>query len=701
MLVLLAVLSLIFLVLIIRLVNLQMVRSAELQQRALRQWTQDTIVSAPRGKIVDRNGRVLAQSASAVYITATPGNVTAEKREATAQLICDVLGLDYDTIFARISDTSKASVVIARRVDKEVADELKTRAKEAGIKGIDYSEDTKRVYPRNNLLSQVIGFTNIDSDGQTGIELMYNKYLAGENGHILTEKDRKGRPLTQNAAEYIAPVAGYDVVLTFDYVIQSFAQNAAEKCMVETGSKSVQVLVMDVNTGELLASVVLPDFDLNNPPRSDIDLLNSLSRNKNVTDSYEPGSTFKVLTSAAALDSGTATINTHYYCGGSILVDGDKIRCWRSYNPHGSQSFTQAVMNSCNPVFVQMAVRMGRTVFYDYLEAFGIGAKTGIDLSGEAAGQVIAEKYVKDLELARIGFGQSVAVTPLQLITAASAVVNGGRLYQPYVVKQLVDEFGNVMLENSPTQVGTPISEAASFQMRQVLQQVVENGGGRNAYVPGYSIGGKTGTAQKYVNGVISSTLHVGSFIGFAPMDDPKVAVLVVADEPSIRPDFGSIVAAPYAGELLEDILQYMNIAPVYSEDDRANIGRTAEVPDVVGMTYQDAITRLAYEGFRFMSEGEGALITEQIPAAGTEMAYGSLVIIYNDMSQEEIAQIDIDAVEVPDIMGMSLVDAYRTLETQGLKMRMSGKGIVTEQNPAAGEKARRGDTVRVTFSAP
>ena len=705
MLVLLAVLGFLFLALGYRLVDLQVIQRADLQQRALRQWTQDTVVSAARGRILDRNGKVLAQSASSVYITVSPENLNAkagDKRPAAAQLFAEVLGLDYESTLTRISDLEKKSVTVARKVPKEVANEMKVLAKEREIKsGIYYSEDMTRVYPRNNFLSQIIGFTNVDSDGQTGVEAAYNKYLAGENGHVYTEKDRKGRPLTQNAAEYVAPVAGYDVVLTFDYVIQSFAQSAAEKCMEETGAKSVQALVMDVNTGELLASVVLPDFDLNNPPRSDIELLNSLSKNKVITDSYEPGSTFKILTAAAALDSGAATLNSHYHCGGSILVDGDKISCWRSYEPHGSQSFTEAVTNSCNPVFVQLALKMGRTVFYDYMEAFGIGSKTGVDLVGEAAGQVIAEKYVKDLELARIGFGQSVAVTPIQLLAAASSVVNGGYLYQPYVVKQLVDENGAVMMENNPTVVSKPISEETSAQMREVLEHVVTSGGGRNAYVPGYRIGGKTGTAQKYVNGMISNTLHIGSFIGFAPMENPQVAVLLLCDEPQIRPDFGSVVAAPYAGELLQNILQYMNVEIIYSDADRDNIGRTATVPDVMGMSHSDAAERLTYEGFRFMSQGEGAMVTEQVPAAGTEMDFGAMVIIYSDVGEEGASIVDENAVEVPNIIGMSLMEAHRTLETHGLKMRISGSGVATEQSPAGGRIAQIGDTVRVTFAAP
>ncbi len=691
MLILLGLIGFAFSVIIFRLAYLQIIKGEELQAKALAQWTRDTIVSAQRGSITDRNGRVLAQSASAVYITAAPQNI--ENAEQTAAVIAQVLGIDEQTVYNRISDKSKASVTIARRVSEELAQQLK----DTGLKGLYYSEDTTRVYPRGDMLSQVIGFTNVDSDGQTGLELAYNKYLAGENGHIYTEKDRSGVELTQSGSEYVAPVNGYTLVLTYDAVIQSFAEDAAQLCMQETGAKNVQCLVMDVNTGELLADVTLPSFDLNDPPRNDLDLLNDQSRNRNISDAYEPGSVFKILTASAALESGAANVNAHYYCSGSTMINGDKIRCWRSYNPHGSQDFTQALCNSCNPAFVQMALSMGRTTMYDYLTAFGLGEKTGIELSGESSGLLIAEKYVTEGDLARIGFGQSVAVTPLQMITAGCAVVNGGTLYEPHVIQKIVDGDGNVLLETSPALVSNPISAQTSATMRQALEAVVADGGGRNAYVAGYRIGGKTGTAQKYVDGVVSSEKHIGSFIGFAPIDDPQVAVLFICDEPNVRPDFGSVVAAPYAGQILKNTLEYLGVPRQYaSEEERTTAQLTLGVPNVAGLTVSEAREKLESVGLGLLSDGNG-IVTAQLPQAGAAVSYGSIVMVYCEQTQDE----NEGKVEVPDLSGMNIVKANRLLESLGLTLKIdtSSSGLAVLQSPRAGAMVEPGASVSVKFS--
>lgn len=695
----------IFFLLVVRLFFLQVLDTQDIQEKAAGQWTRSTVVSASRGRILDRDGKVLAQSTDTTYITADP-QVIEENEDLTprqiAEMIAGIIDIDVDTIAARLADTTKASVTIAR----QVKDEDVTAIRKLSIKGLYYSADTGRLYPRNNVLSQVLGFTNIDNEGQTGIELLFDKYLRGEDGEILTAKDRRGRVLVQKPSDYVEPDDGYDVVLTIDYTIQSFAQTAAERCMEETGAKSVMVMAMDVNTGELLANVILPDFDLNNPPRNDISLLNSVSRLKTITDSYEPGSTFKILTTAAALESGTVSQSSTFNCYGHVMVDGDKIGCWRSYNPHGHQSLAEVLQNSCNPAFVQMALGMGRETFYDYLQAFGLGQKTGIELSGEAAGQLIAEKYVKDVDLARIGFGQSVAVTPIQMLTAACSAVNGGNLYKPYVVKEIVNSKGETALSNAPTLVGNPISEDTSAIMRELLESVVRDGGGRNAYVPGYRIGGKTGTAQKYVDGVISSTAHIGSFIGFAPIDDPQVAVLVICDEPTIRPDYGSTVAAPYAGMLLENILQHMSIEPVYAQGDVELVGKTTTLRDVVGMSVENACAALDAAGLRYMIDGNGDEVTQTVPYAGQTVKAGSLVLLYCDKEETEIsdplAEPKKEKTFVPELIGMGMVEANRTLEDYGLEMKITGKGsVVRSQSPEAGTVVEMGSKVTLEFYEP
>lgn len=707
----LAAIALLFLYLIGRLAYLQLVDAQNLQQKAANQWTRDAAVSAMRGSILDSTGSVLAQSGSTVHITAAPDmlkDYTDTDLWTLTNTICDILEIsDRQALFDKLNDHTKNNVSIKRQVELETAQELKTAiaalrttdGKKSRFQGLYYPEDTKRYYPKGNLFAQMLGMTNIDGDGQLGLELSLDKYLAGEDGRILTERDRYGRELVQNASAYIEPVDGYDVKLTVNYAIESFVHEVAQKCMDETGAKNVQAMVMDVNSGAILASVVLPDYDLNNPPRDDIDLLNELSRNRNVTDNYEPGSTFKILTTAAALDSGAATMDSLFSCNGSIFVDGDRIKCWRSYNPHGTQTLTEAVMNSCNPVFVTLALRMGRDVFYDYLVDFGIGQKTGVDLSGESAGQLIAEKYVKNVDLARIGFGQSVAVTPIQLLAAGCAVVNGGNLYRPYVVDQILDGEGNVISSTEPEILSNPVSAQTSAQMREILEKVVSDGGGRNAYVPGYRIGGKTGTAQKYVDGVVSSQLHVGSFIGFAPIDNPQFAVLFICDEPQTRPDFGSVVAAPYAGEILEQVLLYSNYLPQYTQKDQALVNKQELVPDLYGVSKNAAHTILESTSFTYLVEGDGETVSDQLPAAGTQMRAGSQIILYFDSEEEPQQPQDDTKTVVPDVIGLSLIDANRALEAAGLSLRLDGTtGVACEQSPQAGTIAAKGDTVLVTM---
>lgn len=704
---------LLFLLLIARLVYLQIFDGDDLQQRAANQWTRNAAVSAMRGSILDSTGSVLAQSASTVHITCAPDmleSYTDKDVWVLTNTICDILGIeDRQGLFDKLNDHTKNNVSIQRQVELDTAQQLRdavaalrtTDDKERKFQGLYYPEDTKRYYPKGSLFAQMLGITNIDGDGQLGLELSLNKYLAGEDGKILTERDRYGRELVENASAYIEPIDGYDVKLTVNYAVESYVHEVASRCMRETGAKSVQAMVMEVDSGAIIASVVLPDYDLNDPPREDVSLLNALSRNKNVTDSYEPGSTFKILTTAAALDAGAAGMDDIFSCNGSIFVDGDRIKCWRSYNPHGTQTLTEAVANSCNPVFVTLAMRMGRETMYDYLVDFGIGQKTGVDLAGEASGSLIAEKYVKNVDLARIGFGQSVAVTPVQLLAAGCAVVNGGNLYRPYVVDEILDSAGNVLSKTEPEIIANPISSQTSAQMREILETVVRDGGGRNAYVPGYRIGGKTGTAQKYVDGVVSSQLHIGSFIGFAPIDDPKYAVLFICDEPQTRPDYGSVVAAPYAGEILEQILSYYNYLPEYTEEDRQFVNKQDLVPDLNGVSRTAAKTILESTSFTCLMEGEGEVVSAQLPAAGTMMRAGSQIILYFDSFEEAIIDPAPETKTiVPDVIGYSLIDANRALEAAGLNLRLEGTtGVVIAQKPEQGTTVLLGDSVLLTMS--
>ncbi|MDR2514488.1 MAG: PASTA domain-containing protein [Christensenellaceae bacterium] len=676
-----------FTLLIGRLFYIQIVDGENLQQKALKQWAREFTVTAKRGEITDRNGKVLAQSASAATVIATPSDVRDRNKDEEqfyqkTWRLAEILGLDYDGLLAKLSDTTKGQQVLARQISLEKADEIRA----INFGGIAINEDSVRAYPQGSFLTQVLGFTDISGQGQEGLEKSLNKYLAGTNGRIVSQVDAENRQMSAGADEYIEPEDGYTVKLTIDYVIQSIAEKAAERALRENGAKGVEVVVMDPKTGEILAMTNKPDFDLNAPPRDDLSALSKLMRNSTVVDAYEPGSTFKILTTALALNEGVATMNSGFHCSGYVMVDGDKIKCWRSSNPHGHQSLQEAVNNSCNPAFIELALRLGIERFYKGLDSFGIGRDLGVDMPGASSGQLIPIKYVKNVDLARVGFGQSVAVSPIQLLTAASAAVNGGRLMKPHIVKEMLDSEGMSVVSYAPEQVGQPITEESSALMRKLLEGAVTDGGGRNAYIPGYRVGGKTGTAQKYVNGKVSSDVHICSFLGFAPMDDPQVAVLFIVDEPSVRPDFGSTVAAPFAKDLLSDTLKHLGIQPKYKDGEKDLVGKTTTVPNVVGESIGTASAALSEAGLKAMTDGIGSVIVEQLPAAGAEVPEGSLVVLYTERlgAGEQETQ---GWIEVPDLKGLSMISANRLLRDLGLTMKIEGSGLAVSQEPKAGTR--------------
>lgn len=679
-----------------RLFYLQVISAEDLQRRAQAQWTSESTIRPTRGMLLDRNGKVLAQSATAYTACVSPRQV-ADPAEF-AEILSPVLDMDRDVIEERASDTSKGGVTLKRQISREIAQQLKSMMAEfsaAGsdaIDGLYLEEESKRYYPMGEFASQLIGLTTIDGVGQAGLEQSLDSYLSGRVGRILEEIDGKGRALSYSASEYIPAVDGGTVTLTIDASIQSFAEQAAREAMSINNAKAVRVLAMNPQTGEILAMVNKPDYDLNDPPRDDVETLTELMRNRVITDAYEPGSTFKIITAASALDAGLVTPGEGFYCSGSTYVEGGRIRCWG--NPHGAETFAEALQNSCNPVFVEMGLRLGIETFYDYLDAFGIGSQTGVDIPGEASGIVIPESTVKRVDIARIGFGQSVAVTPLQLLNAVCAVINGGNLLKPYVVKSITDGNGEVIEEGQTTVVGQPISAETSATMRSLLEDVVTYGGGKNAYIAGYHVGGKTGTAQVYVDGAISTDTHIGSFVGFAPADDPQIAVIVIVDEADVAVDFGSVTAAPYARDILEQSLIYMGIAPDTDEEPAQSV----TVPDVTGMDVAEAIEAVDAAGLEYVLDGSGAKVVGQLPAAGADMNEGSLVMLYVDQKTDlsENSQ-----VQVPDVTGMSVLEANKLMRSYGLEMRVEGSGIAVSQQPAADEYALPSAVVTVQFEPP
>lgn len=685
--------TLLFALVVARIGQLTIAENEALTARGVRQWTREGIVTARRGTIEDANGDALALSATAYAVTANPRQVG--DASAFSQVLGPLIDADPTLMEKKLQNKSLASVILKRQVSRETVDAIRSlRAENADmdalLRGISFDEDAKRVYPKGEMLSQVLGLTNVDSVGQSGLESLYETLLRGKAGSLRTEVDARSRLLPDGKTAYTPPQTGCTLRLTVDSVIQAVVEKAMRECIEVNDAASVQCVVMDVNTGAILAVCMKPDYDPNDPPRNDLETLQELMRLTVVTDVYEPGSTFKMLTCSAALDSGAASLSDRFTCTGAITVDGDRIRCWK--NSHGNQDLTEALANSCNPAFVTLALRMGTETFYQYLRAFGLGVKTGVDLPGESAGILINPRYVKNVDLARIGFGQSVAVTPLQMITAACAVVNGGRLMKPYIVQEVLDEQGNVIDRTSPTVVANPIRPETSAAMRTLLENVVENGGGKNGAVSGYRIGGKTGTAQVYKDGRVVSNVHIGSFIGFAPIDQPRFAVLVTVNEAQVPVDYGSTTAAPFASQIMGEILSYLGVRKA---DPYATEPPMTQVPDVRGLTVAEARKALSDAMLLCETDGVSQSVSDQAPAAGARMAAGSKVMLYT-FEKEPVKPMDL--VSVPSVMGLSMVEAGRQLRARGFEMEISGTGFAVKQAPAADTFAEPGATVKVYF---
>ncbi len=664
-----------------RLVQLMIFQAGEIQDKVEQQWTREVSVSPLRGAIKDKNGEILAASTTSQSVLLYPKDI--KDAGEVADLLAPILDMDRQKIYEVASDKSKVEAWLKRHISDEQVEQIRA----LNLKGVGFFSDTKRVYPYGSFLSQVLGYTSSDGSGQEGLEKAYNKYLAGYPGTILTQVDAQGRTLEGSEQTYIDAQDGYNIVLTIDAVIQSFAENAAKEALEVNQAKSVCAIVMNPKICEILAMANYPEADLNNLDRSDLSALAEISRNTAVTDAFEPGSIFKIITMAAAIDSGNASLTTSYHCNGYKLVSGEKIKCWRSYNPHGTQSLTEAAENSCNPAFMEMALTMGTEKFYEYIYKFGFGSTTGIDYSADGAGIIRAAKYVKDVDLARIGFGQSIAVTPLQMITAASAAINGGVRYTPRLVSHTEDSKGNIIETFGNEEGVRVISEETSAIVRQILQSVVDNGSGKNAQIEGYAVGGKTGTAQMYENGAIVQGKNISSFIGFAPAEDPQYIVLFIVREPDVSVTFGSVVAAPYAKDILEKCLKYGGVQPTKQTNE------LVEVPGIIGMSEAEAENALKEVGLKLHMNGSGAIVA-QSPVQGSQVARDTAVDAY---SAQNIAEED--WVKVPNVCGMSLYQAFMNLEEVGLELQVEGdteSGKVATQKPAAGSKVVYGDTVIV-----
>lgn len=692
---LLVILIFLFGILACRIAYLTTARSAELTSRGVRQWTREGTVYARRGNILDTNGQTLVMSATAYIVSVEPGKV--RDAEAFARIVSPILGLSEEKVAEKAANRGKSSVTLKRQVSRETADRLRQlkQSKDAetaeAASALLFDEDVRRVYLRGAFLTQTLGLVNVDGVGQSGLEQQYETLLRGEAGRSMRSVDGKARPIYDSGNLYIEPQDGSTVRLTIDATIQEIVEKAMRECYEVNKAQAVHAIAMDVYTGAVLAMCSKPDYDPNDPPRDQLDALQSLMRIRLISDSYEPGSTFKILTAAAALDSGVTTPEDGFYCSGKIKVDGDTIKCWG--NPHKAETMAQALQNSCNPVFVELALRMGAQRFYQYLHAFGLGSKTNIDLQGEESGILIPVNSVKNVDLARIGFGQSVAVTPLQLLTAACSVINGGRLMRPYLLKEAVSPDGTVLYRTSPKVVSTPISEETSLTMRKLLEDVVAIGGAKNARIPGYRIGGKTGTAQVYKDGRIVRNVHIGSFLGFAPADDPRIALLVIVDEADTPVDYGGTTAAPFARQILADVLPYLGYQP-----DGDDGSEPVQVPDVTGLPLWEARKTLSALGLKVLDDGGSGSVTAQMPSAGAKLRTGGQMMLY---TYEEALPETETLVCVPEVSGKSIASAASLLRQRGLEMEIDGSGFAVSQEPAAGSFLAPDSVVLVHFELP
>ena len=542
----------------------QVIWSEELGYRALDQWTREIPIVAERGKITDRNGVVLADNKTA-YTVFARSNAVGDK-ETTALQLAECLGGEYQILYEKLTKKKASEVTIAKKVDKTYVEKLS----EKNLEGIYYSRDNIRAYPKGDALCQVVGFTSSDNTGLTGLEKYYNEYLAGKNGELLYETDLVGVEIKDSVATYLPAENGYNLQLTIDYGIQEIVESALEKTANIYLPVSAECVVLDVNTFEVLALANYPSYDLNDVPRNDMELLNALTRNRLVCDIYEPGSTFKIITSAANMEEylqGNPKAFSNRYVFNSSrtrAVDGTTVKCWSNHanGKHSNQTIAEALNNSCNPCFTDMAMALGKETFYESLNAFGFGQKTGLDYGGEAYGLLMPKEAGRGCDLARIGFGQTIAVSGIQLACATASAVNGGYYYTPHLVKRIYADDGYVLKDVKADLQNRTISEETSKTLAGMLEGVVTEGSGKKAYIEGYHVGGKTGTAQKFENGRIAAGKYVSSFVGFFPANKPQYLALVIVDEPQ-GAYYGSVVAAPCAKEIFEGIISLKNIQPI------------------------------------------------------------------------------------------------------------------------------------------
>ncbi len=691
--------------LVLRLGYLQIIKGEELKKGAIGQWTKGITIKSKRGIIYDRKGQKLAVSISASTVWASPADIKTGDPKQIAEEVARVLDVDEDFVYEKITKNIRTER-IKQWVTREEAIELR----KLDLPGIEIVDDNRRYYPYGNFASYIIGFTDIDNIGQYGIERTYDGYLSGTPGKWIKTTDAPGRQLPFDGEKIYSPSDGLSVVLTIDETIQHFAEKAAEEAAKLNQAKNVTVIVMEPETGDILAMANKPDYDPNNPriPLDDTkkaewenlpsDKLQEQWfdswRNFAINDIYEPGSTFKLIVAAAALEENVVTPETQFYCGGVLKdIQGGPYRCTRA---HENQTFMEGMNNSCNIVFINTGRRLGKDLFYKYIKAFGFGENTNIALNGEQKGIIpISVENIKEVNLATMSYGYGVALTPIQLITAVSSFGNGGNLMEPRLVKELVDEEGVVKKKFEPIIRRKVLSEKTAGTMLKLMESVVAEGTGSNAYIPGFRVGGKTGTAQKIVDGRYVQGKYMASFIALAPANDPKIAVLVVIDEPSTGQYYGGTVAAPVAKNVINETLKYLETTPQFTEKEKEKIPDKVIVPDVRNMEIGEAGKSLNNIGLKYTTEYVQTIaeskVIDQFPLPGTEVQEGSIIDLY--LRQKEEAEI-----QVPYLTGKSREETIQILEEMNLNYEFKGQGNAINQNPLPGEKITKNTKIVVEF---
>lgn len=718
---------------IIRIGYLQIFKCEEYTEAVIDQQTQASQVNAMRGTIYDRNGKALAESATVSTLVCNPKQIEKDgAAEIVATRLSSIIGLDYDYIYERLTKSNTQYQVLKKRLSveetaaiQELKDSKKNPDTSKFFKGITFESDSKRYYSYG-IAPHILGFTGYDNDGRMGIELMFDDELSGEPGSIISTRSASGTMTDYQYEEMKDSQKGADVVLTIDETIQHFLEKSLEEAVTEYSLKEGAAgIVMNPKTGEILAMATKPDFDVNayndiskfvnmavmldedenlsgyksdNKEISDKAtnlIMQKMWRNKAISDTYEPGSTFKIITAAMALEEDVVDKNSTFYCSGSKQVADRTIKCHK-VEGHGSQTFVEGVQNSCNPVFMDLGLRVGSQKFMEYFKAFGYTEKTGIDLNGESGSIYYQKDNLSETDIATSAFGQGFSITPIQHICAISAVINGGNLMKPQIVKEIRDENG-IIKSYQPEIKNKVISEETSATMREILESVVSSptGSGKNAYIKGYRIGGKTGTSEKGRN----NNKRIASFVGFAPADDPEIVCLIMMDEPQCAVRYGGTICAPVVGSVIEDILEYMGVERQYTEKEA--VADTITVPEVRTMSVEEAKKTIEAAGFKVRISGnsDAEAVVDQLPKPGASITSGSTVIIYT----EEIDKNKL--MTVPDVSGMSVEAARKQLEDYGLNFEAVGAGLnstkgayAVKQSIEPGKKVQPATVVSVEF---